>query len=427
MSLKRIFTKEEIQIIIDSYNNWESLSSIRKKSIGYTDIMGIKNKVGSTDVIEAVSDAVHKITKSVADRIIELNGDRTVSAVFVVGGGGKIPGFVGSLAEYLNLPYDRVALRGEEVLGDVTFLQDNIKKDPLLVTPIGICLNFYDQKNNFIFVNVNGERVKLYDNNKLTIVDAAIQVGFPNEKLFPRRGKEINFTVNGIKRMIRGELGEAAVVKLNGEIVGISHKIEQNDRIEIIESTIGKDAEFVIKQLAEYNSTISFIFNGQSILCPKFVIVNDKLVSEFYNVQDKDVVQILNYYTLEQVLKFMDIEYTGMIQVNNIPAGLDEKIYDNFTIQCDIKSEIPEEETAVYYKAKAVPKPASRELTVTVNNKSVTLSNKTDYIFVDIFDFYPFDLSTIKGSEVVTTLNGQRADFTTHLKENDVIELYWKK
>ena len=68
---------------------------------------------------------------------------------------------------------------------------------------MGICLNYYEQKNNFIFVTVNGERIKLYDNSKLTVVDAAMQNGFPNEDLFPKRGKTLEYTVNGEKRMKR--------------------------------------------------------------------------------------------------------------------------------------------------------------------------------------------------------------------------------
>ena len=44
-------------------------------------------------------------------------------------------------------------------------------------------------------VRFNGERIKLYDNNRLTIVDAALQAGFPNDELFPKRGTPINFTV----------------------------------------------------------------------------------------------------------------------------------------------------------------------------------------------------------------------------------------
>ena len=51
-----------------------------------------------------------------AAKIKELNGDKTVSACFVVGGGGKIHGFTEKLAGHLDLPTERVALRGEEVL-----------------------------------------------------------------------------------------------------------------------------------------------------------------------------------------------------------------------------------------------------------------------------------------------------------------------
>ena len=130
--------------------------------------------------------------------------------IAVVGGGGKIHGFTEMLADKLEIPRERVALRGEEVLKEVHFAQEEIKKDPLLVTPIGICLNYYDQKNNFIMVRFNGERLKLYDNSHLTIVDAALQAGFPNEALFPRRGKAVEFTVNGKSRIVRGEPGESA-------------------------------------------------------------------------------------------------------------------------------------------------------------------------------------------------------------------------
>lgn len=430
---------------------------LKKKKVSYKDVMGMSHKITTEEIIEVVSEIVHKITQCVADKIIELNGGKTVSAVFVVGGGGKIPGFVTNLAEYLKLPQDRVALRGEEVLREVTFLQENIKKDSLLVTPIGICLNFYDQSNNFIFVAVNGKRVKLYDNNKLTISDAAIHMGYPNEKLFPRRGKPINFTINGSQRMVRGELGEAAHIKLNGEIVGISHNIIQNDKIEIIESTVGNDAEYEIRQLPEYHSTISINVNGTKILCPKFVMANGKLVSEYYNVQDNDDIQILSYYTLKQVLEFMDIEYKGEILVNNMVAGMDEKIYENFTIQCKLSNgqdsaeidfdsysysedleenqeEKQEDKEPAKDKIHAVTSASVKEgnkpsidIYITINSEAVKLTNKNNYIFVDIFDYYSFDLTRVKGSELVTLLNGEKAEFTAPLKDNDNIDIYWQK
>ena len=66
-------------------------------------------------------------------------------------------------------------------------------------------------------VHFNGDRMKLYDNGHLTLVDAALNAGFPNEDLFPKRGKEINFTLNGKPRLIRGEAGESAVIRFNGK------------------------------------------------------------------------------------------------------------------------------------------------------------------------------------------------------------------
>lgn len=417
------------------------LSALKKKKITYKDIMGISHKIDTKDMLEDISETIQKITKSIATKIIELNGNKSVSAVFVVGGGGKVPAFISNLAEDLNLPKDRVALRGEEVLQEVTFLQEGIKKDPLLVTPIGICLNYYDKTNNFIFVNINGERIKLYDNGKLTIVDAAIQLGFPNELLFPRRGKPINYVLNGIKRLVRGELGEAAVVKLNGEIVGLSSSIVQNDKIEIIESTIGSDAVYEVRQLPEYRSTITFQVNGQTIICPKFVMANDKLVSEFYNIKDNDDINILNYYTVEQILEFMDLKVSGKCYVNNVYAKLTEKVYENFSIQVEINKE----ELSSYNHEEGLEEVESiernedllekkdtinenkNEITVIVNNEPIKLFGKTSYIYVDVFDFYPFDLTRAANFQLIITLNGETADFTTPIKEKDVIELYWKE
>ena len=235
------------------------LSSTVDDEVEFEDIMSITHRVPAKEVWELVAPVVEKIASGVAAKIIELNGDKTVSATFVVGGGGKVHGFVEHLAEDLNLPSERVALRGQEVLKAIDFLQPDIEKDPLIVTPVGICLNYYDQKNNFIMVRFNGERIKLYDNNRLTIVDAALQAGFPNEYLFPRRGQAINFTVNGKQRMIRGEAGESSVVRLNGREVNINTPLEPNCEIEIIPSTVGGDAEYTIERLDEYTSaTLSF-------------------------------------------------------------------------------------------------------------------------------------------------------------------------
>ena len=329
---------DELTEVIVHFNMAESikLQSTTSDTVTYKDIMSIEHTIPAEDVWEVVAPVVDNIAQEVSAKIRELNGDKTVSACFVVGGGGKIHGFTEKLAEDLDLPEERVALRGEEVLGDVTFEQEDIKKDPLLVTPIGICLNYYDQRNNFIMVRFNGERIKLYDNNRLTIVDAALQAGFPNDELFPKRGTPINFTVNGVARLVRGEAGDGAVVTMNGKPASINTPLEPNSEIIIEPSTAGEAAEYKISQLDEYNhSVITFIINGRRVSCPRFVQVNGELEPEDYSIRENDVIETRNYYTVRQIAQFMDlvIDTDQMIFVNNEEAGLDTLVYENFSVE----------------------------------------------------------------------------------------------
>ncbi len=459
-----------------SAENIKFQSISEKETVQYKDIIGNAKEITPEEIRDITNPIVADMTKLIAEKIIELNGDKSVSAVFVVGGGGKIAGFTDYLADALNIPRDRVALRGEEVLGEVNFFQPEIKKDPLLVTPIGICLNFYDQKNNFIFVNFNGERIKLYNNNRLTVVDASMQAGYSNENLFPRRGKELNFSVNGKQRMVRGELGEAATISLNGEIANINSSIEANDKIQIIASTAGADAQMAVEQLAEYNATIELIVDDIKIVCPRFVEVNGNLVSGYYEIQDGDNIEMLNYYTVKQVLEFMDIipDMTDDIFVNNKIADEDTKVYDNFTMnikkmpenyqelklqELDKHEEIiqqaignirqeneiaekerlarineaiegdssaVEEKTEDNQEIKETPKEPII-VNVLVNDKIVTLKGKPSYVFVDIFDWIDFDLKNSGGKDIVTMINGRKAAFMETLTDGDKIEVYWKE
>lgn len=89
--------------------------------VTFKDIMGETVKVSQEEIHEVAAQAMDSIVSNVAQKIIELNGNSPVSAVFVVGGGGKMPGFTEKLAAKLNLPENRVAIRGAEVLQQIDF------------------------------------------------------------------------------------------------------------------------------------------------------------------------------------------------------------------------------------------------------------------------------------------------------------------
>ena len=305
-----------------------------KDVIEYKDIMGLKQTITKEEVERVVSDVIENMTSQVAAKIKELNGDKSVSAVFVVGGGGRLPGYTQALAAKLELQNERVAVRGEEVMMGIEFLEEDARKDSLMVTPIGICLSFYEQSNNFIFVYFNDQRVKIYDNSKAAVVDAAMQAEFASDGLFPKRGKELNFTVNGKPRIARGEPGEAARITVNGNEADIYTQIHANDQIRVVESTAGDPARMTLGQLPEFGSKMWVEVNEKKVDLPKFASVNGELQSEYYEIQENDEIEILGYYTVRQISEFMDvtIDWNMNIYVNNKIADMDTKVYENFSV-----------------------------------------------------------------------------------------------
>ena len=193
------------------------------------------------------------------------------------------------------------------------------------------------------------------------------------------------------------------------------------------------------------------------MVCPKFIEVNGELVSEYYSIKEGDELKLLSYYTLENLLAFMDLPYTDHIYVNNRPAAKDEKVYENFSVEWSLEEKHPEmtldevltieaeAAEAVYAAAEEVaagaqeapvteeaaptlPKAAlpAADMLVIINGRPVTLKGKGSYCFVDVLDFYPFDVSQAHGETVVMQINGEKADFTSTLSAGDVIDLYWK-
>lgn len=304
-----------------------------KEEISFTDIMGLPQTISSKELLEVLEPQIEAMTKPVAECIMELNGDKPVSAVFVVGGGGKIPGYTKKLSEELGIVKERVAVRGGDVMGFVDF-PEYVQKDSLLVTPVGICLSYYEQHNNIIYVTFNEENIKIYDNGKLSVVDAAMQADFPNEGLFPRRGAELDFTVDGKKRIRRGQPGESAIIMVNGMPADIHTPIKANDVIVIMPSTAGEAAKLKIGALPEYRQSLTIRVNDKEVMLPKFAMVNGEMQSEFYDIKNGDKIEMQAYYTVEQVKELLDLSLDGKrVLLNNAPASLSDKVYENFSLQ----------------------------------------------------------------------------------------------
>ena len=356
--------------------------------VGYEDIMGIAQTVTADEINRLIEPTLSEMTKEVADRITELNGGESVSAIFVVGGGGMIAGYTELLARHMNIPVNRVALRGEEVMGRFVFPEKDAKADSLMVTPLGICLNYYEQNNNFIYVTVNGDKVKLYNNGNLHVADALMQMAISKENIFPKRGRSIRFTVNGENRQVKGELGDPAVISVNGIPSSIHETVRKNDRVEIIFSTKGKDAICRIEDLDEYRKRVDEVLE---------ITVGTRIVGSDYEIQDGDIIHIKGLFEEEE-------------QAEEI-----EPVSKNYNIE------------PVAERKKESLDTAFKEFVVTVNGDAISMKGKESYIFVDIFDYIDFDLHSPKGRKIVTKVNGLPvSNYMQELPEGAVVEIYWE-
>lgn len=416
----------------------------------FEDIMGLTHTVSSEDVWKVCEPVVEKITTAISEKIKELNGGTSVAAVFIVGGGGKAHDFSKMIAQKLDIPPERVALRGEDVMKMVEFKEKGITKDSLLVTPIGICLNYFQQRNSFIMVRFNGKIVKMYDNGYLKVVDAALAGGLTTEEIFPRRGKELHFTVNGVKRMVRGTGGESAKVFMNGREVGLNETLLPNSEITIELSTQGEDAVLHISDLTEFNDAyVDFIVNGQRVHAPKYVEVNGQLATAEYAICDGDIIETRAYYTVGQLTEFMDvlIDDNYDLVVNNKSASLDTLLYENFTVEWTVSEGFLEDKinnilAKQEAKEKGITLPLDEiksdgepieiiepfDINVTVNDTPITLTGKNEYIFIDIYNYYEFsaDRKKASGKRVVTKINGNPCTFSDPIHDGDKIDLYWE-
>lgn len=305
----------------------------KKKMVTFKDIMGETVKVSQEEIHEVAAQAMDSIVSNVAQKIIELNGNSPVSAVFVVGGGGKMPGFTEKLAAELNLPENRVAIRGAEVLQQIDFSATNVKKDSTLVTPIGICLEYYEQKSSFIYVKVNEERVKIYDNGKATVLDACIHAGFAQDSLFPSRGDSVHYKLNGEEREAKGYLGEAAEVAVNGKETNLNQLLKEEDQVRIKPATKGERAHLTLGRIKECQKKISVLFFGEKLEYPVKVYVNGKPQDDRYVVREDDRISVDETCRIAELFEYKKIPERDDILLNGEDTTCTHRVTDGDEVE----------------------------------------------------------------------------------------------
>ncbi|MGV8979808.1 cell division protein FtsA [Clostridium sp.] len=404
-----------------------------KNKIQYTDVLGLDNEIEPEEVLKIINPVVMKISEEIGNRIIELNGGKAPNAVFLVGGGAHTPLIKENIARILNLPIQRVAIKGREAVVDCIC---DAELGSVGVTVLGIALiSIKKLGHDFVDVTINDKIVSLFNAHKHTVMDVIMQEGISPKILIGKNGRNIRFTVDGIKRVAFGTLGVGAEIKINDTLSNIDSEVKEGDIIEVSFSKDGKNAEPKIMDFVKNIQAVSFYFDDVIQNIEPIGFINGERAPINAVIKEDDNVTIIIPTTIQDYAKeCQDIKKASTFIMNSSEIFVEyvikegDKIYGE-TIK-DEKLVVEKHEFKVinneYDLAKDVYNKVENEVVVEVNNKIITLKNKEKYIFVDIFNYVEFDLSKSKGN-LILMLNDSKASYYQPLNNGDIIKIYWEK
>lgn len=445
----------------------------------YKDVLGLENQLNSEDVVKFITPTVKKIADEIGSKIIELNGDKSPNAIFIVGGGAHTPKLKEFLADKLNILPQRIAIKGRDAVTECVCEDNSLGSTG--VTVLGIALvSIRRLGHDFIDVILNDKVISLFNSHKHTVMDVMMQGGMNPKVLIGRNGKNIRFTLNGIKRVAFGTLASPAEIMLNGNKSNIDEEVKEGDKVEIKYARDGNDSSPSALDYVKRLYSISFFVNDIIENLEPIALINGEKVDLNEKIKENDEVEILFPETLTQYKKYVaenSEEYKYYL--NGTEISDDYKIEEGdriYSIKNDEaeKNEVIEEvveqkeietseesvdtvenKTTVENEASEVEaaldsekseekiealeenketkqddellkrEKSEDEIEVIVNGKNVCLQGKKEYVFIDIFNFIDFDLTIPKG-KLYLRLNQKDAGYYDKLSSGDIIEIGWE-
>jgi len=172
--------------------------------------------------------------------------------------------------------------------------------------------------------------------------------------------------------------------------------------------------------------------------------VNGEYVTEEYVIKDEDEIEIKEMLVVSDFIEWFEISLDGFdMTVNGISVRRSQVLKHGDIIEVTkmemekvavLKIENSADDVVISNDEPLVTEVTEATVEVlkkyvfnfTINNKSETvITEKKNMVFVDIFDYIDFDLTVPKGI-IQLKHNGEKANYTALLRDNDVIEIYWK-
>lgn len=431
------------------------------------DILGFTSILTYDVFLNDMKDEIDRLATAITDEIKILNG-KTPRAVMLVGGGSLTPTIANKIAVNLELPPNRVAIRGVEAIQQ---LQPNAiyPTGPTFVTPIGIAIAAKERPVQYTEIIINEETIRLFEVNEQTIGDALIQAGLKIHDYYGAPGLAAMVKVNGKQVTIPGGFGEPPIIYLNDIPATIETHIKQMDVIKLEKGRDGKAATITLEELIGASEPIRVKFNRKSYSLGTRYTVNGAAKHPSYQIQDNDDIQ---WTRQERVKDFLDSYKLGeainlefpifvnqkkidlpagkaTILVNDQEATVETVLHDGDELKLTSAKTPIVKDIFEYFR-----KSDSFSIQVTFNNEPVTLHKPAyivkdveqilhhdhelqpyirltmkeretpSFIFQDVFRHVALDLKHATGNFKLYC-NDKRAGFDTLIHDGDSLAIVW--
>ncbi|MDO5601280.1 MAG: cell division FtsA domain-containing protein [Oscillospiraceae bacterium] len=395
----------------------------------FTDIMGRTRTASPEELRQAMLPAVTQLAQAIAARILENNGQRPPSAVFLVGGGSQAPGLAPMVAKELGLPEDRVAVGGSEYQKKLAvFPKGTAGSDPRFATPLGIALTTAQaREEGRIAVQLNGQAMSLSKTGNCRVMDVLAQAGFGQDQLLAPKGKDVRVTADGEEVLFRGKAGMPASILCNGAPIALSAPLKNGDRLEFSPAQRGEDAAPAAVDV--YGGDVFFTVRAGEKELPAGMglRINGEPAQPQQKLRDGDRLESFSLKTLRE----LGLEGTWMR--NASLCGPDEPLEPG-----DRLEQPPQPQPQPRQKpqpSSPPPQPAPAEETaemgieIMLNGRTLSLPVKADgtpYAFFDLLPYADIDPRNPQGI-VELKLNGRQAAYLDTLHSGDHAEIGWKR
>lgn len=388
----------------------------KSEEVVIQDILGFEETVSSSEVIDKIKPTVERLTHSISEEIRRLNNGVSPKAVILVGGGSMTPNLPKTLSNYLELPENRVAIRGLEALSGVT-IETSIGASPDLVTPIGIAIAAKRAPIHYMSITVNEKAVRLFELKKMTVADALLVSNITTRQLYGKAGVGMTVSVNGNTIVIPGELGTPSTILLNETPASSKDLIYSGDSIKLIYGKDGADATSTAHDLFDNPAPIFVNIDNNTIELEPLLIINGQHKPLDTTIHDRDELVMSHEKTLNSALKKV--------------IGLNLLVENNFTIYMNRKPLTIKNFPVLYYLSNMVINPTytlkDGDIITIQKPLPTTISQVMRNAEIDTVDIINVTFNdeevTVHKSRYAFMLNGKPVDDSVLIKSNDRIDI----